>query len=135
MPMTDRRPAALLRLCGKEILLFTLEMLEKAGFEEAVLAVGYGSEQVERLLDEKYSGKIKLSFHYIYASRFVFSIISQSRTKGIVAQMNFYNLIKRVSADTVTFHGKNFCFIAHCRSHSLHSAFACGVYHMELYLT
>ena len=35
-------------------------MLEKAGFEEAVLAVGYGSEQVERLLDEKYSGKIKL---------------------------------------------------------------------------
>lgn len=39
---------------------FTLEMLEKAGFEEAVLAVGYGSEQVERLLDEKYSGKIKL---------------------------------------------------------------------------
>ena len=43
MPMTDRRPAALLRLCGKEILLFTLEMLEKAGFEEAVLAVGYGS--------------------------------------------------------------------------------------------
>lgn len=60
MPMTDRRPAALLRLCGKEILLFTLEMLEKAGFEEAVLAVGYGSEQVERLLDEKYSGKIKL---------------------------------------------------------------------------
>ena len=60
MPMTDRRPAALLRLCGKEILLFTLEMLEKAGFEEAVLAVGYGSKQVERLLDEKYSGKIKL---------------------------------------------------------------------------
>ena len=33
MPMTDRRPAALLRLCGKEILLFTLEMLEKAGIE------------------------------------------------------------------------------------------------------
>ncbi len=60
MPMTDRRPAALLRLCGKEILLFTLEMLEKAGFSEAVLAVGYGSEQVERLLDEKYSGNIKL---------------------------------------------------------------------------
>ena len=77
----------------------------------------------------------KLSFHYIYASRFVFSIISQSRTKGIVAQMNFYNLIKRVSADTVTFHGKNFCFIAHCCSNSLRSAFACGVYHMELYLT
>ena len=46
MTMTDRRPAALLRLCGKEFLLFTLEMLEKEGFEEAVLAVGYGSEQV-----------------------------------------------------------------------------------------
>ena len=60
MPMTDRRPTALLRLCGKEILLFTLDLLEKAGFSEAVLAVGYGSEQVERLLDEKYSGKIKL---------------------------------------------------------------------------
>ena len=59
MPMTDRRPAALLRLCGKEILLFTLEMLEKAGFEEAVLAVGYGSEQVERLLDEKYSKALR----------------------------------------------------------------------------
>ena len=60
MPMTDRRPAALLRLCGKELLLYTLEMLEKAGFNEVVLAVGYGSEQTERLLDEKYSGKMKL---------------------------------------------------------------------------
>ena len=60
MPMTDRRPAALLRLCGKELLLYTLEMLEKAGFDEAVLAVGYGSVQTERLLDEKYSGKMNL---------------------------------------------------------------------------
>ena len=34
-------------------MLYTLEMLEKAGFNEAVLAVGYGSEQTERLLDEK----------------------------------------------------------------------------------
>ena len=39
MPMTDRRPAALLRLCGKEILLFTLEMLEKAGCDVTLLAI------------------------------------------------------------------------------------------------
>ena len=46
-PLTNRVPKPLVRLHGKPIMQRQLESLDKAGFEECVIVVGYRGDQVE----------------------------------------------------------------------------------------
>lgn len=53
-PLTDEVPKCLTEINGKPILLNTLEILEKNGFEEAVLVIGYKGEEIIKKVCEKY---------------------------------------------------------------------------------
>ena len=47
MPLTNRVPKCLVRLHGKPIMQRQLESLDKAGFDQCVIVVGYRGDQVE----------------------------------------------------------------------------------------
>ncbi|MDO4945821.1 MAG: sugar phosphate nucleotidyltransferase [Ruminococcus sp.] len=51
MPLTAKLPAPLLRMVGKEILLYTIEQLLKTGVERITLAVGYGGKEIKQFAE------------------------------------------------------------------------------------
>lgn len=62
MPMTACTPAGLLRITGKPVISYALEQLKKAGFTEAVLALGYlGDQVIEEYGDADFNG-MKICF-------------------------------------------------------------------------
>lgn len=64
MPMTEDKPAVLLRLCGKELIYYILDTLKEAGFEKVTLAVGYGSKQIAALFDRDMYCGMKIEFSH-----------------------------------------------------------------------
>ena len=47
MPLTARTPAPLLRIAGKEVILYQLSQLEKSNISEITLALGYGGDKIK----------------------------------------------------------------------------------------
>lgn len=62
MPLTEKRPSALLRIAGKEVIFHVLEQVKKSGADSASLAVGYRSEQMKRFLETQMYGGLSVDF-------------------------------------------------------------------------
>lgn len=60
-PLTDSVPKVMIRVAGKPFLEHLLSKLEKAGFEETHLVVGYKKEAIEKHFGEKFR-KMKLNY-------------------------------------------------------------------------
>lgn len=52
-PLTGRTPKPLCRLCGKEVILYAIEALERAGVEDIILTLGDRAEQFEAFFAQK----------------------------------------------------------------------------------
>lgn len=62
MPLTECRPAALLRITGKPIIEYAFEQLKKAGFKEITLALGYLGSMIFAEFDSGKYDKMKIHF-------------------------------------------------------------------------
>ncbi len=51
MPLTSKLPAPLLRIVGKEILIYTIEQLLKADVDRITLAIGYGGKEIKQFAE------------------------------------------------------------------------------------
>lgn len=57
LPLTMKRPSAMLRICGREMIFYTLDKLVDMGADRITLAVGWGAEQIKELFtDGSYRG-------------------------------------------------------------------------------
>ncbi len=66
-PLTDEEPKCLTEVCGKTILVQTLEVLEKNGIEETVIVIGYlGNVIISRIGNKYKSMKITYIWNKIY---------------------------------------------------------------------
>ena len=66
-PLTNRVPKCLVRLHGKPIMQRQLESLDKAGFEQCVVVVGYRGDQVEYQFGPNFRN---VEITYVYNERF-----------------------------------------------------------------
>lgn len=60
-PLTCTLPKPMVRICGKPVIEYTLELLEKHGFDEAVITLGYMPDTIREYFGESY-GKMKLGY-------------------------------------------------------------------------
>lgn len=51
MPLTAKLPAPLLRIAGKELLLYTIEQLLKVEVDRITLAIGYGGKEIKKFVE------------------------------------------------------------------------------------
>lgn len=63
-PITCNLPKPLVHIAGKPVLEYILELLEENGFTDAVIAVHYRGEKIERHFSSGRFGKIKISFSH-----------------------------------------------------------------------
>ena len=56
LPQTTDTPKCLLDVCGRSVLEWQIDQLSCCGIERVTVMVGYGADQVERLLAERYPG-------------------------------------------------------------------------------
>ena len=66
-PLTNRVPKCLVRLHGKPVMQRQLESLDKAGFEQCVVVVGYRGDQVEYQFGPNFRN---VEITYVYNERF-----------------------------------------------------------------
>lgn len=60
MPLTAKLPAPLLRIVGKEILLYTIEQLIKADVDRITLAIGYGGKEIKQFAETLHYENIQI---------------------------------------------------------------------------
>ena len=56
LPLTADTPKCLLDVCGRSVLEWQIDQLARCGIERVTVLIGYGAEQVESLLAERYPG-------------------------------------------------------------------------------
>ena len=66
-PLTNRVPKCLVRLHGKPVMQRQLESLDKTGFEQCVVVVGYRGDQVEYQFGPNFRN---VEITYVYNERF-----------------------------------------------------------------
>lgn len=62
MPLTEKTPASLLRIAGKEVILYTMEQVEKTEVKSVILSSGYGENQLKRFFETGFWHNIRIDF-------------------------------------------------------------------------
>ncbi len=63
-PLTDRKPKPLLEVRGKPLIVFHLEALQRAGFDEIVINLSWLGEQIQDLLGGGEDFGVKINYSY-----------------------------------------------------------------------
>ena len=68
LPLTESSPKCILPIQGQSLIEWQIDELLRCGIDQVVAVLGYGAEQVERILDERYrcSSQIKTLFNPFY---------------------------------------------------------------------
>ena len=64
LPLTESTPKPLIKLCGKPVCCYILDLLYRHGCKEAVFTLRYKGEAIESFFSEKSYKNIKLDFSY-----------------------------------------------------------------------
>jgi len=68
LPLTDKCPKCTLPILGRSMIEWQIDELSTLGIDRITVVVGYGAEQVERLLTKRYAGnRVKLIYNPDFA--------------------------------------------------------------------
>jgi len=68
LPLTNNFPKCMLRIHGRSLLEWQIDELFKCGIEQVTVVVGYGADQVEKLLADRYkSHKVRTIYNPFFA--------------------------------------------------------------------